>query len=525
MLNKLQEICLLGGLMLAIVNPVHAQRGNPVVQFEGQTIDEMISVFMTEQHIPGMTLAIVQAPYIPRVVGYGVSDVEKGLLASPNTLWSVGQITQAYTAVAILQLVEADQLTLDDAIGKHVAHLPSEWQPLTVRQLMAHVSGLPDYTKQAGFKPAGDYQSGQVIALVKDLPLAFPPGTQVANSATDFFLLGLVIEKVSGMSYEAFVTKNQIERLGLKNTLFASALPGVKQEAVEQNDFKHKEFLRERPYIDPTEMATGYTEKGGKLMPAERNSQSAWYANGAVLASAADISLWDIGLAGSLLVSKKENRDFLYNSVKLDDGTVVPAHCGWRFPKHRGFMDITGDVPGFSCYLSRFTDKAELVCVTLCANKEGVDLTELARRIAGAFDRKLGPPAGPKGMISLESCYSVETTVNRLEAFLKSKGVEVMARIDQAAMGKKNGLELRPNISLIFGNPALGTQLILSQPTIALDLPLRIVAWQQADGTVWVGYHDVPDLARQHGITDRAETVEAMRAGLAAALAHATAPY
>ncbi len=516
---------LLGVLMFTVSQPTYAERGNPRVEFDGQAVDDMIAAFMTEHRVPGMTLAIVQAPYISRVVGYGKSDTEKGLLASPKTLWDVGQMTQAYTAVAIMQLVEAGKMTLDDPVGKHVTGLPSEWQAITVRQLMAHVSGLPDYTKQPSFDPTHEYKPSEVIALVRDIPLAFKAGTQVANSATDFFLLGLVIEKVSAMSYEAFVAKNQIERLGLKNTLFGSALPGVKQEAVEKNDFKHKEFLRERSYIDPTEMATGYTEKDGKIVPVKRNSQSAWYADASVLASAEDISLWDIGLAGDLLFSKKENRDFLYGPVKLNDGTVVPAHCGWRFPAHKGLMDIEGNVPGFSCYLARFTDKAELLCVTLCANKEGLDLTELARRIAGAFDRRLGPPVGPKVMTCLESCYPVRTTVDRLQALLRSKGVEVVVRVDHAAAAKKHDLELRPTELLVFGNPAVGTHLMLSRQSIALDLPLRVAVWQEADGTVWAGYNDVSDLARRHGISDKDNVVELMRTSLAAALRQATVPY
>jgi uncharacterized protein (DUF302 family) len=86
-------------------------------------------------------------------------------------------------------------------------------------------------------------------------------------------------------------------------------------------------------------------------------------------------------------------------------------------------------------------------------------------------------------------------------------------------------LELRPTEVLVFGNPAVGTNLMLSRPSVALDLPLRVLIWQEADGTVWVGYHDVADLAHRHGITDRAETIAAMKAGLTAALAHATAPY
>jgi CubicO group peptidase (beta-lactamase class C family)/uncharacterized protein (DUF302 family) len=502
-----------------------SKRGNPRVEFEGQTIDGMIAAFMEEHRIPGMALAIVQAPYISRAAGYGVSDPARRLLASPKTLWNVGQMTQAFTAVAVVQLVEAGRLGLDDPVGNHVPGLPAPWRPVTVRQLLAHVSGLPDYTRQAGFDPAREYERGEVLGLVKDTPPAFPPGTQVADSATDFFLLGLVVEGASGMGYEAFVTRNQVERLGLKNTLFASALTGVRQEAVERNDFRHQAFLRERPYIDPTEVAAGCTERDGKAVPVPRNSQGGWYANGALLASVEDISLWDVGLAGDLLVSRKENRAFLYGGVTLSDGTVVPAHCGWRFPRHRGLMDIRGRVPGFSCYLSRFTDRDDLVCVTLCANKDGVDLVELARRIAGAFDHRLGPPAAPAVMTCLESCYPVAATLDRLEAFLKSKGVAVAVRVDHAAAARGKGLELRPTEVLVFGNPAVGTHLMRSRQGIALDLPLRVAAWEEADGTVWVGYHDVADLAHRHGIADRAEVVEGMRAGLAAALDHATAPY
>lgn len=524
-MNKLFAFWLVGGIMLGSASSATAERGNPRVEFEGETIDAMIADFMEEHRIPGMTLAIVQAPYIPRVVGYGVSDGQKGLLASPKTLWNVGQMTQAYTAVAIMQLVESGKLVLDDSVGKHVTGLPAEWQAITVRQLMAHASGLPDYTQQTGFDPTREYSPAEVIALVAKTPLAFHPGTSTANSATDFYLLGLVVEATSGMSFEEFVTRNQIERLGLKNTMFASDLPKVRQEAVEANGFKHKEFLRERAYIDPTEMATGYAEQLGKLTPLKRNAQSAFFANGAVLASAEYISLWDMGLAGELLIKEKANRDFLYSPVKLTDGAAVPAHCGWRFPGHRGLMDIQGNVPGFSCYLSRFTDKSELLCVTLCANKEGVDLSGLARRIAGAFIRTLGPPVGPHVMACRESCYPAAETVDRLEALLKAKGIEVAARVDHAAAAKNKGLDLPATEVLIFGNPTVGTQLMQSRRSVALDLPLRVVVWEEPDGTVWAGYHDVAELAAQHGIGDRDEVVAAMQSGLEALLRQATAPY
>jgi D-alanyl-D-alanine carboxypeptidase len=511
--------------MVIPASPITAQRGNPSVQFEGQSIDQMIADFMAERHIPGVTLAIVQAPYISRVTGYGVTDLETRRLASPHTLWDIGQMTRAYTAVAIMQLVEAGKVNLDDAIGKHVKELPAAWQAVTVRQLMAHASGLPDYTKQPGFDPAREYTAGEIVALVRNMPSAFKPGAQAAASATDFFLLALAIEHASGMSYEAFVTKHQIERLDLKHTVFVSGLASVKQEALDAAPFKHSRFLQDRPYIDPTEAASGYTLSDGAPVKARRSSGTAWNGSGAIYASAADISLWDIGLAGGLLVTEKKNRDILYAAATIDGGAAVPANAGWRFPKHKGLMDIEGNVPGFSCYLARFTDPGELLCVTLCGNRDGIDFTDLGRRIAGAFNPKLGPPAAVKGMISRESTYSVPETVDRLESFLKAKGVEVSARIDHSAAAKKEGLELPRTQVLIFGNPAVGTRLMQQRRSIALDLPLRVVVWEEADGTVWAGYDEVGALAARHGITDSDAVITSMRTALEAAVKHATAPY
>ena len=508
--------------MLTTIPSAFAQ-ANPMQQFEGQTIDEMIGSFMKEHQIPGMTLAIVQAPYIPRVVGYGSADIEHGFLASPKTLWNVGQITHGFTAVAVMQLSEAGKLSIDDPVGKHVKHLPEAWRSITIRQLIGHSSGLPDYTRQPSFDSTRVYRPEEVIALIKDIAPAFKPGSGVTSGDTDFFLLGLVVEAASGATYEAYVTEQQIKRLGLKNTMFTSDLANLPQEDIAPGG-KHAKFKLAGPYINPTEAATGYAEKDGQLVPVARNSQSAWYSNGAVLSSAEDISFWDVGLAGDILLTKA-SREFVYSAMKLDDGTVVPAHAGWRFPAHKGFMDITGHVPGFSSYLSRFTDPKELVCVTLCANKEGVDLTGLARSIAGAYNSKLGQPVAPKVMKSLESSYPVATTVDRLEEHLKEHGVEVIARIDHAAAAKKKGLELRPTQVLVFGNPAVGTKLMQSGPSVALDLPLRVAVWQEADSTVWVGYDDIAETAGKHGITDQAATVKAMKEALTKALAHATNPY
>jgi len=482
MVTRLSTI-VLAGLLAAGTAVVSAQRGNPLVKFDGQTVDEMIAAFMAERQIPGMTLAIVQAPYISRAVGYGVSDTESRRLASPKTLWNVGQMARAYTAVAIKQLVEAGKVKIDDPVGKHVTGLPPAWQPVTLQQLIGHASGLPDYTRQAGFDPARVYTRAQLLALVRDARIEFTPNTNGGASATDYLLLGMVVERASGMSYEAYVTKNQIERLQLRNTVFASGLPGVKQETLDGPEAKHRAFLLERPFIDPTEAATGYTLKGGALAPVKAAADSAWFGHGAIFASAEDISLWDIGLAGGQLVASKDNRHVLYNPAVIDQGITIPANAGWRFPRHKGLMDIEGSVPGYSCYLARFTDPGELLCVTLCGNRDGIDFTGLARRIAGAFDPRLGPSLKMK--TSRESTYSVASTADRFESFIATKSVVVAPR-PGAASTKEFSLRL-----------GAGRESIVR-------------VWEEADGTVWLGYD---------------ESDASLRPALEAAVKYATAPY
>lgn len=99
-------------------------RGSADVSYLGRTVDEMIWEFMEENGIPGLTLAIVQAPYIPRVVGYGLSDEKQRRLASVNTMWPAGPISQAYAAVAAMQLYEAGKLDLDAPVSQYVEICP-----------------------------------------------------------------------------------------------------------------------------------------------------------------------------------------------------------------------------------------------------------------------------------------------------------------------------------------------------------------------------------------------------------------
>ena len=126
-------------------------------------------------------------------------------------------------------------------------------------------------------------------------------------------------------------------------------------------------------------------------------------------------------------------------------------------------------------------------------------------------------PADPvdADLATLPSAHGVTQTVERLMALLAQKGIEVFAHIDHAAGAEKVGLSLRPTQVLIFGNPKAGTPLMQARQTIGLDLPLRALVWEDAEGKVWLTYRPVAGLARAHHLTGNDATVKALDDGLA----------
>ena len=106
------------------------------------------------------------------------------------------------------------------------------------------------------------------------------------------------------------------------------------------------------------------------------------------------------------------------------------------------------------------------------------------------------------GVISQSSPYSVSETIDRLAAILQAKNITIFARIDQQVEAEKVGLSLRPTQLLLFGSPKAGTPLMVAEPTIALDLPLKVVAWEAADGKVWLSYNDSIYLQQRFSLPD-----------------------
>lgn len=503
-----------------------APRGKPNLAVRGKYIDQRIAEFMAANDVPGLAMAIVQAPYIPRSAGYGRASLAHDELASTRTMWAIGPMTQGFTAVAVLQLQEAGKLDVNDPLDKHLSALPPAWARITILELLQHASGIADYRSAAAFKEGHPYLPAELLGLVGPLPLQFQPGTEVRQSATNFALLGMIIERTGGMSYHDFVRRRQVEPLGLRATQFVEdfARNSFRDRSGAAGGKQHTRFTSEVPFINPIEPATGYRAGPSGLVAVDAGASANLFAFASLWSSAEDISAWDVALAGGILVKQPANRALIYKPTTLANGTVVPAMAGWEFTRHPGFMEIKGSAAGFSAYLSRFTDPADLVCVTLLANRQGLDLTNLARDIADAYKRGLGGGQNSDSFVAQESKWSVGQTVARIELALKAQQVPVFAEFDHDDNARKVDMPLRPTRVLVFGNPKVGTKLMQAHPTAALDLPLRVTVFEDDRGRVWVGYRRPDAFADEHGIKDR-ETVAMMARALEAIVTKAVNVY
>ena len=119
-----------------------------------------------------------------------------------------------------------------------------------------------------------------------------------------------------------------------------------------------------------------------------------------------------------------------------------------------------------------------------------------------------------QGLVLKPSAYSVDETLDRLEQVLKTKGLTIFTRIDHSAGAAKVDLSLRPTQVLIFGNPKMGTALMLSKQTAGIDLPMKVLAWEDEQGRVWIAYNDPAYLAGRHQIKDLGDVLGKMTGAL-----------
>jgi D-alanyl-D-alanine carboxypeptidase len=293
---------------------------------------------------------------------FGLADREWNVATTPETKFRLGSITKQFTATAILQLAEQGKLSLDDPISKYYAEAPAAWAPVTIRRLLTHTSGIPSYTAISGFfrqSARTDRTPQEVIELTRDKPLAFTPGEKFAYDNTGYVLLGYVIEKVSGQTYQAYLTDHVFMPLGLKNTGYDVS----------------ETILPMR--------AAGYSLSGAGPRNAAYLSMTVPYAAGSLYSTVDDLLAWDQALhANKPLKASSVAAMFTDYGFKYGFGQFVEVEDGHRVWNHGGGIN------GFATVLERLPDDG--LTIVVLSNIEQAPVGRIAHLVSALyFDPKL----------------------------------------------------------------------------------------------------------------------------------------
>ncbi len=306
---------------------------------------------MAKQHIPGVSLAVVRDGKVTFTKGYGFANLESMRRASPESVFQLASVTKQFTATAVMMLVEEGKIRLEEPIRTYLTDLPEAWGKVTVRNLLNHTSGIKSYTDLPGFFDNGnqrrDYTPNQIIDLVRNLPPDFEPGTQWHYNNTGYYLLGMLIEQVTGQKYDQFLTQRIFKPLGMAHTR-----------------------LNNRYDLVP-ERVIGYSWSGKAWVNAEFVSPTQPFSAGALLSTVLDMAKWDAALYTTKLL-KAETLQQMWTPTILKSGEKQDYGFGWivsKVNKHRMVVH-GGGIDGFNTYISRYPED-RLTVIVLTNTDEG----------------------------------------------------------------------------------------------------------------------------------------------------------
>ncbi len=275
---------------------------------------------------PGASVIVVKKGQIIYKKGFGVADMELNIPVNPDMNFRLGSITKQFTAVCILQLVEQGKLSLQDDIKKYIPDYAIK-EPITIEHLLTHTSGIKSYTSVDSFwkQMRTDLTPRAIIALTEKDTLEFKPGTKWNYNNTGYVMLGYIIEKVSGKTYEEYVQQNIFNPAGMSSSYYGSESRIIKNRAKGYKN-NEKEFLNS-DYISMT-------------LP---------HAAGSLLSTVEDLWKWNKALYSYKLV-KKEWVDKAITPYTLPDGKSTGYGYGLGVSKIQGSKTIehSGGIPGFS---------------------------------------------------------------------------------------------------------------------------------------------------------------------------------
>ncbi|WP_392534706.1 serine hydrolase domain-containing protein [Nostoc sp. C117] len=337
---------------------------------------------MTKNQIPGLSVAVVQEGEPVLVKGYGLANVEHSVAATEYTVYEIASVGKTFTATVTMMLVEKGVISLDESITDYLDNLPLAWQSVTIGHILSHQSGIPSYTDAPNYWELTrlDLSKSEILALVTDLPLKFPSGEFSAYDNTGYYLLGLVLEKVTGQSYGDLLQTRIFGPLGMNATVM--------------ND--PRDIVPHR--------AAGYRLPSSKLINKPYYSPSVTYSAGGQLSSVKDMVKWEQSLCSATLL-KQSTLDLMWTAHFPKRGNnweklKYVAGLGWWVFNYgdRRVVGHNGSILGFTSNITRFIH--DKITVILLCNLDKISRPDaIAKEIAGYYCpalRKIAlqPPLG-----------------------------------------------------------------------------------------------------------------------------------
>jgi CubicO group peptidase (beta-lactamase class C family) len=357
-----------------------AAPAGPAQKTVDDALAKRIDAVMAEIYKPGEPGAAIIVRKDGRTIfrkGYGMADMELGVPVEPDMVFRLGSITKQFTAVSVLILAEQGKLSLQDEITKFLPDLPTQGRTITIEHLLTHTSGLKSYTNLSEWLPLWrkDMSVREIIDLTKDKPMEFAPGERWNYNNTGYVLLGAVIEKVSGLTYEDYVNKMIFGPLGMKHSYYGNTeriiprrIPGYQMG---------KDGFVNAPYLSMTQP----------------------YAASALLSSVDDLGVWNEAVFSGKLV-KKEWLDKAFTPYPLKNGESTGYGYGWFIANYQGHRIIEhgGGIHGFSTYEMTLPEDRIFLAILTNSAVGGRDPEPRAFKIATLL---LGKPEPERKAITL----------------------------------------------------------------------------------------------------------------------------
>jgi CubicO group peptidase (beta-lactamase class C family) len=255
----------------------------------------------------GATALVARKGQIIYKKAFGMANMELNVPMQADNVFRIGSITKQFTAVAILQLAEQGKLNLQDDITRFLPDYPTQGAKITIEHLLTHTSGIQNYTniKDTISRSTADFTPAKMVDYFKGLQLRFAPGSRWEYSNSGYFILGYIIEKVSGQPYASYLEEHFFKPIGMTNSRYGSDLQLVKNRV--DGYTKGDKGFENSPYISMTQP----------------------YAAGAIQSTVEDLFKWQQAVhSGKLL--KKESLEKALTRYKLTDGSTTSYGYGWR---------------------------------------------------------------------------------------------------------------------------------------------------------------------------------------------------